>query len=211
MQCGMHDTNGWPPSSIFKSSQVYTLHLPVYFYWTKHTGPCIAGSKTDWNLLENSYFQIGCVDNRCACYTCILSTCCVVCDPSSFQQYLVGYCLRTGNALSIWSCQIPIFASSGCVPDWLLDCLVDCLTAQLTAWLPHWLLLDCLTAWLLDCLTASRNTTTLYLHSEPVPSHFAITQPHGKYCGIKLYIVRKPLFCYTYNEKRRKKIVLFAI
>ena len=30
-----------------------------------------------------------------------LTTCCVICDSSSFQQYLVGYCLRTGNALSI--------------------------------------------------------------------------------------------------------------
>ena len=94
-----------------------------------------------------SYFPIGCVDNRCACYTCILTTCCVVCDSSSFQQYLIGYCLRTGNTLSIWSCQILIFASSGCVPDWLLDCLSKYYYLILAPWACTFALCEYTTTW----------------------------------------------------------------
>ena len=109
-------------------------------------------------LPENSYFPVGCVDNRCACYSCVIY---LLLHRLWFFPFLAVSCWllpRTGNALSNWSCQILIFAISGCVPDWLIDCLVDC---SLTAWLPPWLP-ACL-IWLL-CTCTIWNSTTLGLY-----------------------------------------------
>ena len=70
--------------------------------------------------------------------------------------------------------------------------------------------IDCLTA-LFDCFVPLE-----YYYPEPVLApracafaidlcnYIAITQSRGKFCGIKPYIVQKPLLCYT---KRKKRIV----
>ena len=85
--------------SILRYIILHTI-LPTLFFTINQRGSysAILPISTTYSYFGSSVFTD---EQVCMLYLCFLTTCCVICNSSPFQQYLVGYCLRTGNALSI--------------------------------------------------------------------------------------------------------------